>query len=90
MRVKNSLPFLFQGKLDAFLVMTEMLLLPQIGLLLSSVHRSTVQRRAFEVIAAIYKQLYEAVHDPANLYQNPDALMSRTPDEVLKLLIGQN
>lgn len=78
----------FLGKLDTFLVMTDMLLLPQIGLLLSSVHRSTVQRRAFDVIAAIYKQLYEAVHDPENLYQNPDTLMPRTPDQVLKLLVG--
>ncbi|PSN44948.1 hypothetical protein C0J52_16472 [Blattella germanica] len=77
-----------QGKLDGFLVMPDMLLLPQIGLLLSSVHRSTVQRRAFEVIAAVYRQLYEAVHDPENLYKNPDVLMPRTPDQVSKLLIG--
>jgi hypothetical protein len=72
--------------LDAFLVMPDMLLLPQISLLLSSVHRSTVQQRAFEIIAAIYKQLYEAVHDPENLYQNPEMLMPRTPDQVLKLI----
>jgi hypothetical protein len=69
-------------------VMPDMLLLPQICLLLSSTHRSTVQHRAFEVIAAIYKQLYEAVHDPENLYQNPGVLMPRTPDQVLKLLNG--
>lgn len=78
--------FKFQSKLDAFLVMPDMLLLPQIGLLLSSVHRSTVQRRAFEMIVAIYRQLYGAVHDPENLYQNPGILMPRTPDQVLKLL----
>lgn len=68
--------------------MPDMLLLPQIGLLLSSLHRSAVQHRAFEVIAAIYRQLYEAVHDAENLYQNPGILMPRTPDQVLKLLIG--
>jgi hypothetical protein len=67
-------------------VMPDMLLLPQIGLLISSVHRSTVQRRAFEMIVAIYRQLYGAVHDPENLYQNPGILMPRTPDQVLKLL----
>lgn len=78
----------FLSKLDAFLVMPDMLLLPQIGLLLSSLHRSTVQHRAFEVIAAIYRQLYEAVHDAENLYQNPGILMPRTPDQVLKLLTG--
>jgi len=69
-------------------VMPDVLLLPQVGLLLSSVHRSTVQRRSFEVIAAVYKQLYESVHDPENLYQNPAVLMPRSPDEVFKLLVG--
>jgi hypothetical protein len=69
-------------------VMPDMLLLPQIFLLLSGTHRSTVQHRAFEVIAAIYKQLHEAVHDPENLYQNPGVLMPRNPDQVLKLLTG--
>jgi hypothetical protein len=68
--------------------MSDMLLLPQVGLLLSSVHRSTVQRRSFEVITAVYKQLYESVHDPENLYQNPMVLMPRSPDEVFKLLVG--
>lgn len=69
-------------------MMPDVLLLPQVGLLLSSVHRSTVQRRSFEVIAAVYKQLYESVHDPENLYQNPAVLMPRSPDEVFKLLVG--
>ncbi|XP_021917811.1 conserved oligomeric Golgi complex subunit 6 isoform X2 [Zootermopsis nevadensis] len=78
----------FLSKLDAFLVMQDVLLLPQICLLLSGTHRSIVQHRAFEVIAAIYRQLYEAVHDPENLYQNPGVLMPRSPDQVLKLLIG--
>jgi Conserved oligomeric complex COG6. len=68
--------------------MPDVLLLPQVGLLLSSVHRSTVQHRSFEVIAAVYKQLYESVHDPENLYQNPAVLMPRSPDEVSKLLVG--
>lgn len=39
--------------------MPEILLLPQISLMLSSTHRKTVQKRSFSVIIAIYTQLYE-------------------------------
>nr|CAD7402819.1 unnamed protein product [Timema cristinae] len=79
--------FVFQSKLDSFLVMPDMLMLQQIGFLLSGTHRSIVQRRSFEVIAAIYKQLYEAVHNPENRYQNPELLMPRTPDDVHQLIL---
>lgn len=38
--------------------MPDVLLLPQVNLLQSSAHRTTVQKRAFNVIIAIYKQIY--------------------------------
>lgn len=38
--------------------MPDILLLPQVNLLQSSTHRSSVQQRSFAVITAIYKQLY--------------------------------
>ncbi|XP_059482934.1 conserved oligomeric Golgi complex subunit 6 [Neocloeon triangulifer] len=76
----------FLSKLDSFLSMPDILLLPQIRLLQSSTFRKVVQKRSCEVIAAIYKQLYQAVHDPANLYQNPSILMPRKPEQVLELL----
>lgn len=47
-----------QVKLDSFLEMPDVLLLPQVNLLQSSAHRSTVQKRSFNVIIAIYKQIY--------------------------------
>ncbi|XP_058793235.1 conserved oligomeric Golgi complex subunit 6 isoform X2 [Phymastichus coffea] len=78
----------FTNKLEAFLVMPDVLLLPQISLLQSSIHRSNTQRRAFELIGAIYKQLYEACHDPKNLYQNPNSLFSHTPDKLMKMLLA--
>ncbi|XP_066592329.1 conserved oligomeric Golgi complex subunit 6 [Prorops nasuta] len=77
----------FTNKLEGFLIMPDVLLLPQISLLQSGSHRETTQKRSFEVIGAIYKQLYEACFDPKNLYQNPSALFSRTPDELLKALM---
>lgn len=49
---------IFQVKLDSFLEMPDVLLLPQVNLLQSSAHRSTVQKRSFNVIVAIYKQIY--------------------------------
>lgn len=49
---------LVQVKLDSFLEMPDVLLLPQVNLLQSNAHRSTVQKRSFNVIIAIYKQIY--------------------------------
>lgn len=69
--------------------MPDVLLLPQINLLQSNSHRSVTQKRSFEVIGAIYKQLYEACHDPKNLYQNPNSLFCRTPEDLLHTLISQ-
>ena len=72
--------------MDAFLEMPEMLLLPQVQLLMSSAHRNAVRKRAFSVIVAIYKQIYDRVHDPANGFEHPDAVFSKTPDQVGKIL----
>lgn len=69
--------------------MPDVLLLPQISLLQSNNHRTITQKRSFEVIGAIYKQLYDSCHNPKNLYQNPSSLFSRTPDELLQTLISQ-
>ena len=38
--------------------MPDVLLLPQVNLLQSAAHRNTVQKRAFNVIIAIYRQIY--------------------------------
>lgn len=66
--------------------MPEMLMLPQVNLLISQSHRNTIQKRSFSVLVAIYKQLFERVMDPVNGFQNPEALFTKTPDEVSKLL----
>lgn len=39
--------------------MPEILLLPQVSLMLSTTHRNAIQKRSFSVIIAIYTQLYE-------------------------------
>lgn len=88
--------------------MPDVLLLPQVNLLQSATHRSTVQKRSFNVIIAIYKQIYgtriwslnsgsinfilyfivlDRIHDPESHFPNPDAILSKTPDELTKRLI---
>lgn len=64
-----------------------MLILPQVNLLQSSNHSTTVQKRAFNVIIAIYKQLYERIH--SGDYQNPEQLLSKTPEQVQNILVGR-
>lgn len=80
----------FLTKFEGFLALPDMLLLPQISLLLSTGHRNNVKHRAFEVICTIYRQLYLAVHDPANGYQNPHLMVSRSPEQVQELLLSSN
>ncbi|KAK4876961.1 hypothetical protein RN001_009467 [Aquatica leii] len=74
------------AKLDLLVTSPNSMLLPQINLLSSSKHKKSVQKRAFDVLLAIYKQLYEGVHDPVNLYENPENILSRTPVELVQML----
>ncbi|XP_059060534.1 conserved oligomeric Golgi complex subunit 6 [Achroia grisella] len=76
----------FLNKFDMFLVTPDIYILPQLNLLLSHSHKSYVKKRAFEVILAIYTQLYQAVQDPNNGYAEPQMIVRRTPDEVNNLL----
>lgn len=85
-KIESNLLKIFMDKMDAFLQMPEVLLLPQIQLIMSSAHRSAVQKRSFNVIVAIYKQIYERVHDPANGFDHPESIFSKTPQHVAKIL----
>lgn len=87
-RIEANLLKIFMNKMDAFLEMPDVLLLPQINLLLSSTHRSTVQKRSFNVIITIYKQIYERIHDPESGYESPESFFSKTPEQVAELLSG--
>lgn len=77
----------FLTKFDMFLVSPDLYMLPQLNLLLSHTHKSFVKKRSFEVILAIYDQLYKSVHDPINLYVDPENIVRRSPDEVKQLLL---
>ena len=60
--------------------------LPQIKCIFDSTHRNRVLHRANKVIVAIYKQLYSAIQDPTNQYQNASSLLPYEPHEIEKLL----
>ncbi|KAB0796642.1 hypothetical protein PPYR_10703 [Photinus pyralis] len=76
----------FLSKLDMLVSLPDSMLLQQIHLLSSSKHKKSVQKRAFDVLLAIYKQLYEGVYDANNLYENPASILPRTPSELMKML----
>ncbi|XP_038208995.1 conserved oligomeric Golgi complex subunit 6 [Zerene cesonia] len=77
----------FLNKFDMFLVTPDVYILPQLNLLLSHTHKSLVKKRAFEVIFAIYDQLYDAINDQNNGYVDPQIIVRRSPSEVKKLLM---
>ncbi|XP_023022875.2 conserved oligomeric Golgi complex subunit 6 isoform X1 [Leptinotarsa decemlineata] len=77
----------FLEKLDYLTAHPDSILLPQINLLTSSKHKKAVQKRSFDVLLAIYKQLYQAVHDPVNNYENPQLIFHKSPEELEKVLL---
>lgn len=76
----------FLGKFEALLSAPDALQLPQWRLLISGTQRKVIQRRALDTVSSIYRQLYEAVHNPVNCYDNPSMLMPHSPDHVKSLL----
>ncbi|CAG9862080.1 unnamed protein product [Phyllotreta striolata] len=75
----------FLEKMDYLASHPDGALLQQIHLLTSSKHKKSVQKRSFDVLLAIYKQLYQAVLDPVNKYENPHVIFHKTPDELEKI-----
>jgi len=76
----------FSSRLDSLLSAPDILLLPATRLLLSSAHRKTVASASFKEVVSSYRQLYQAVNDPKHKYENPSAILTKTPDQVALLL----
>ncbi|KAJ8912949.1 hypothetical protein NQ315_000004 [Exocentrus adspersus] len=74
-------------KLEQFITSPELTLLPQFDLLLSSKYKRVVEKRSREVVLAIYTQLFEAVNNPQNQYENPSSLCHKTPDELKESIL---
>ena len=69
-----------------FLIAHEDYWLVQTKLLTSSAHQKSISKRSLQLVSATYKQLYEAVVDPKNAYNNPESIVNKTPDQVDLLL----
>jgi len=76
----------FSARLDSLLSAPDILLLPATRLLLSSHHRKTVAAAAFKDVVSGYSQLHGAVMDPSQGYENPTALLTKSPQQVAQLL----
>lgn len=78
----------FSDKFTSFLQVPELLLLPQVMMLQSGNHRLTVQKRSFQVIATIYRQLHEKLNAEAETdMEKADQLLKQTVEEVNEVLI---
>eukprot|EP01134_Creolimax_fragrantissima_P007301 CFRG7301T1 len=76
------------GTFDKFLSMSHQgFSLPQIERITSSRIRKNVRTNAIAMIVSAYAQLYTAVLDPKNLYQEPQSVCPRTPAQVHTLLV---
>ncbi|XP_050411932.1 conserved oligomeric Golgi complex subunit 6 [Patella vulgata] len=74
------------NKFDSYLASPDSLTLPQCSLILSALVRDNAKRRAVDLICQAYKQMYEAIYKPTNEYKEPQSIVPRTPDQVVKLL----
>jgi len=72
------------ARMDSLLSAPDILLLPATRLLLSSQHRKQVTQHAFTRLHEVYQQLFNAVQDPSNAYQQ--GLLPRSPDQIAALL----
>ncbi|XP_050543200.1 conserved oligomeric Golgi complex subunit 6 isoform X2 [Daktulosphaira vitifoliae] len=86
MEAENLINFL--TKIETMLVMPDTLSVPQMGYLKNTQHLKNVRRKSNEVISAVYKQIYDHVHNPNNEYENPSTLMPRTPELVHQILVN--
>ncbi|XP_071174506.1 conserved oligomeric Golgi complex subunit 6-like [Mytilus edulis] len=74
------------NKFDSYLASPDSLGIPQCGLILSARVRENVKRQSVDLICGAYKQMYEAVCKPENDYKEPQGIVPRTPEQVVKLL----
>ena len=68
--------------------MPENLMMPSMIHLLSGTHRNIIHQKCVEFILILYKQLYQAVQNPTNGYNNPTQLMPRTPEQLMEIFLG--
>lgn len=78
--------FLAMIKFDEFLSNADFNLFPQSDLLSSTRARLTIKDRGSSRFLRAYQRLYDHLHNPSNLYENPSRMVKRTPAQLESLL----
>lgn len=76
----------FMHRLDTFLVNPEEFLMAQSKYLISSSQRREIYKRSMGIVVASYDQIFESLMDPKSGYDNPKAIMGKTPEQISLLL----
>lgn len=66
------------AKFDSFLVLMSADVSPQLEKLSSTQHCQQVQSGAIRLLLDTYREISKQVQDPNNGYENPDAILPRT------------
>lgn len=74
------------NKFDSYLASPDVLVIPQCSLILSARVRENVKKQSVDLICSAYNHMYEAICKPENDYKEPQGIVPRTPDQVVKLL----
>jgi len=72
---------------DKYLANPGSLIMPQCNLVRSARIRDTINKKAIDIVCLAFNSVYTAVSNDANNYENPQALLLRSPDQVLTLLM---
>ncbi|KAG9491968.1 conserved oligomeric Golgi complex subunit 6 [Eleutherodactylus coqui] len=71
---------------DRYLAAPDNLQMPQLNFFLSATVKEQIIKQSTELVCRAYRELHDAVMDPANSYKEPTTILHRSPQQVLTLL----
>lgn len=71
---------------DRYLAAPDNLQMPQLNFFLSATVKEQIIKQSTELVCRAYRELYDAVMDPANSYREPASILQRSPQQVQTLL----
>ncbi|XP_056417957.1 conserved oligomeric Golgi complex subunit 6 [Hyla sarda] len=71
---------------DRYLGAPDNLQMPQLNFFLSATVKEQIIKQSTELVCRAYRELYDAVMDPANSYREPTTILQRSPQQVQTLL----
>ncbi|XP_015782944.1 conserved oligomeric Golgi complex subunit 6 [Tetranychus urticae] len=74
-------------KVDFFLAKPDNFQLPQLSYLKSVELRDNIKRKSLEFLCQMYREIYEAINKKENEYDEPESLLTQTPDHFSSILL---